>query len=596
MGRNVRVKNLSSQDVRLSAILESMSKGEYAIPVFQRAYVWKPQQCRALADSIVKGYPINSLLLMPTGGTLDIAAHALKANGSALDGGGKFYVMDGQQRLTSMHSIFVSDDETNYYYDLLALLELHYPEDGFEELVRRKFGKPRADTDCVCVQLKSDDKVRNRSRFVRCKVVVGERYNNHLVNFVEELKDAGVDDARASDYLDTLNGILSDVRFYAVPTVTIPADSSLEVVCRIFERLNTAGTKLNIMDLMNAKTHGSRRGFDGGITAYVSSRILEWNPYRSSDAVKARIDTCLKFDPKSGCFTSLDVLLKAVYIASQINNGSTRPKLSAAILLRQPPASWFSHWDRHEADMFAVLQWTIDTNLIAVAQSSLLEVLVGVMAGLPEAFKIAEYRTSVLRYAMSLLIDESNISLQECRRAMDFIEIGLEVSRKGFNHRQIKSRPADDFVMTEEQLAAAKPQRKPFAAIMTIMYHLHHQEKFRVDLLGNTVDTDRFDEHHLVPKASGSKHPLANTIANIVLLDPHPNRHVIRDADIEAMTAKTEKVLGSVEARRGAFASNLVPDGVLDDGDFLEARGTAIIRYVNDFLQPRQPAGLLKDQ
>src|SRR5690606_13798145 len=105
----MRLKNLTNQDHSLSSILECAARGEYAIPVFQRDFVWKTSQCRALADSIIRGYPIGSLLLMPTGGRLNVSADPLKSAGAELKNGGKTYVMDGQQRLTSIHKIFLAD-------------------------------------------------------------------------------------------------------------------------------------------------------------------------------------------------------------------------------------------------------------------------------------------------------------------------------------------------------------------------------------------------------------------------------------------------------------------------------------------------------
>ncbi len=50
----------------LSDVLTEIEKGSIRIPNFQRDFVWRPSDMLALFDSILKGYPIGSLLLWET--------------------------------------------------------------------------------------------------------------------------------------------------------------------------------------------------------------------------------------------------------------------------------------------------------------------------------------------------------------------------------------------------------------------------------------------------------------------------------------------------------------------------------------------------
>jgi hypothetical protein len=59
------------------------AQSEVELPLIQRGFVWKPKQVEDLWDSILRGYPIGSFLLSRTKN-------------------GKFYLMDGQQRATSI--------------------------------------------------------------------------------------------------------------------------------------------------------------------------------------------------------------------------------------------------------------------------------------------------------------------------------------------------------------------------------------------------------------------------------------------------------------------------------------------------------------
>jgi len=98
---------------RLSALLSDVSRGNIKIPVFQREYVWGDEQIMSLLDSIYNGYPVGSLLLWSTKEELkherDVGGFALPKTPEDFPVN---YVLDGQQRLTTLYGVFNSDAET----------------------------------------------------------------------------------------------------------------------------------------------------------------------------------------------------------------------------------------------------------------------------------------------------------------------------------------------------------------------------------------------------------------------------------------------------------------------------------------------------
>ena len=50
----------------IDEILKLIDIGSYAMPVFQRGYVWNREQVRKLMNSLYKGYPIGQLLVWNT--------------------------------------------------------------------------------------------------------------------------------------------------------------------------------------------------------------------------------------------------------------------------------------------------------------------------------------------------------------------------------------------------------------------------------------------------------------------------------------------------------------------------------------------------
>jgi len=116
------------QQLSIPDILARVNSGQIRIPKFQRGFVWEPDRVAYLMDSIYKGYPIGSLLLWRTGEKLkderNLGPFELpdpEAN-FPID-----YVLDGQQRITSIFGVFQSTlktDDTidwlNIYYDRTA--------------------------------------------------------------------------------------------------------------------------------------------------------------------------------------------------------------------------------------------------------------------------------------------------------------------------------------------------------------------------------------------------------------------------------------------------------------------------------------------
>lgn len=96
-------------------IINKIGSGEMRIPSFQRGFVWEPDDVAFFVDSIFKGYPVGAVLLWRTHDKLhterDLGRFSLPEPSSdyPLD-----YVLDGQQRLTSLFSVFQTELEPNH--------------------------------------------------------------------------------------------------------------------------------------------------------------------------------------------------------------------------------------------------------------------------------------------------------------------------------------------------------------------------------------------------------------------------------------------------------------------------------------------------
>jgi hypothetical protein len=93
----------TTADIR--SLIDRVDRGEIRLPEIQRNYVWKPPKVAALVDSLYRRYPTGSLLLWETGEEIIERAPSIQGpNENPLNK--PQYLIDGQQRLTSLHRVF----------------------------------------------------------------------------------------------------------------------------------------------------------------------------------------------------------------------------------------------------------------------------------------------------------------------------------------------------------------------------------------------------------------------------------------------------------------------------------------------------------
>src|SRR4030067_811743 len=94
------------QTLSFSALINDIEKGVIKIPQFQRDYIWSKRKACKLMDSVVKGYPIGTFIFWKTKERLRSIRNV---GGIELpeppEGDFIQYVLDGQQRLTSLFTI-----------------------------------------------------------------------------------------------------------------------------------------------------------------------------------------------------------------------------------------------------------------------------------------------------------------------------------------------------------------------------------------------------------------------------------------------------------------------------------------------------------
>jgi hypothetical protein len=204
---------------RLGKLAERVMDGEVRLPTFQRDFVWSRKQVLDLLDSVARNYPIGSVLLWSSALELDSSRTIAGLDIEIQRPDGKVnYLLDGQQRLSTICGALYWDPEYdpdpdsywNIVYDLREERFLHrddLDEPPVHQIPVRLLGSP------------SD-------------------YFDRPV---------------APEHVDTRKLLFDRFTDYSVAVVTLD-DMPIAEIGRIFERTNTTGTPLTIVEFMRAAT------------------------------------------------------------------------------------------------------------------------------------------------------------------------------------------------------------------------------------------------------------------------------------------------------------------------------------------------------
>ncbi|MFC9618521.1 DUF262 domain-containing protein [Streptomyces sp. NPDC056930] len=220
----------TNRDVR--TLIRQISAGEIMLPEIQRGYVWKASQVARLVESLYRGYPAGSLLVWKTG---ELAETREAAIGSAqnLPSVMPLYLLDGQQRLTSLHRVLTDHSDAQIVFNIETEV----------------FQNQSAAT-------------RRNKKWVKVYDVVAPDADMFAV--YGDLKTAGltITDTEIGQRLKALQKI-TERDFH----MEVLQDFGYEEVADIFVRVNSGGRALKTTDLALATLSARAPGFLGQLEA-----------------------------------------------------------------------------------------------------------------------------------------------------------------------------------------------------------------------------------------------------------------------------------------------------------------------------------------
>ena len=227
---------------RLAYYLDDFEKGNFRIPIFQRRYRWNDAKKRIdLFDSIIKGFPIGTVLLWKPNEDIDFNPENedRKIGSYLLDDPNEnaSYILDGFQRLSTIVGCLLNPNTTNLARDdeewqnnfnLIYNFKNNRVEVGPKNTQNLDFYK------VPLYQLADTKEFYNiQTKFAQ---------NTNLMN-EDEIKD----------YISKFQEISYQIQDYMLPSIDI-IGGDYDTANQMFVKVNTQGEKIDSIDTASAFT------------------------------------------------------------------------------------------------------------------------------------------------------------------------------------------------------------------------------------------------------------------------------------------------------------------------------------------------------
>ncbi|MDE2635194.1 MAG: DUF262 domain-containing protein [Chloroflexota bacterium] len=214
----MKIPKIRVAEHKLSELMNDMKQGRIRIPRFQREFVWERTRINALLDSMYAEYPIGTIFLWnaPSEFNYLLRDDEELQQAPMQEGLGYIFILDGQQRLTSLYAVIYGltlEDEiyNNFVVDLAAC--------GDSPLFLYRYQGP------------------DNHRWVSVNTLLSASHS-FMLTLPKEYQP------RFAEVADTL-------RNYPFSIVTV-LDMGIEDAIEIFERINQRGRRLSRYDLICA--------------------------------------------------------------------------------------------------------------------------------------------------------------------------------------------------------------------------------------------------------------------------------------------------------------------------------------------------------
>jgi hypothetical protein len=221
--------------MKISMILDKVDEGQFFVPAFQREYVWKREDAKLLIDSLIKGYPVGTMLTWETNNPPEIkGSHVYDEKQGSVR-----ILLDGQQRVTTLYMLVTGDlppyytldeitNDTRGLYVNVETLELEY------------YSKIRMDIEPRWINITDIFKRKTRPR--------------ELIRKIEAV--GGEVPSDKEDQIHDNIALIVSILDRDFPEQPVPIKATISEAIDIFYKVNAGGVALTDAELALAQISG----------------------------------------------------------------------------------------------------------------------------------------------------------------------------------------------------------------------------------------------------------------------------------------------------------------------------------------------------
>lgn len=254
--------------ITINEAMQRIKNNEYLLPAFQREYVWEGWQIEELFDSLMRGYPISSMLFWEVRDEsktawkfysfLKFFREKYHTHNELFDTKGhKDFkaILDGQQRLTSLYialfghydegirrTKWQSENDDRWFYISHLYFNLTQSENPENPNVEYEFlWLDKGETNEQNIY--TDD---NNQKWFRCGAVYEIQESNKLRNFAQSNNLSGDE----WDKLDAFHTLIFNTKDESKINFYLETEQNPDKAVNIFIRVNNNGEPLDYSDIL----------------------------------------------------------------------------------------------------------------------------------------------------------------------------------------------------------------------------------------------------------------------------------------------------------------------------------------------------------
>jgi len=519
-------------------IVDNINNGIYQIPKFQRNFVWSKEQTAKLIDSLLKGYPIGSFILWKTNERLKslkkIGGVVLK---EAEDNQYIYYILDGQQRMTSLY---------------LALEGIQIDNVSYKNIYINLDIDINSDEEICTLEQKENS------------ISFYDLINKRISSFYKRFSD---------EYVEKIEDFREHMKNYEFSTIEIE-NQPIEKIADIFTRINTGGKVLTLFEIVNAKVYQEKRHDSNG------------------NIIQKEFDLEEKFEQliEDLKYSGYETIAENKTITLQLISLILMKNAKREAILSINKNDFINEWESTIKALKLAIDKIIDYLKIPASKLLPYYVLIVPFAYFykinnfnpPSNSQLEQLKKYFFRSAISWRFSSSVESkLNSDIKIIEHIKENKEID---FDKEiRLENKSKNYYIdLLKENFSASNAFDKAVLCILAYAEpkKFNDNSKVRLDNSYLNISTSR-NYHHFFPKAylKNTKYSnYANALANITFVDDYLNKRVIRDKPPSKYISEFMKENPNIEETLKTHFINIKNFGIFTDDycKFLHRRASIL--------------------